>query len=324
SAGANTVNVAAGASLLATGNLGDGSDILDVSGTLDTQGGVFDLGAGDDTLTIHDGTNLIGTVAAGVGNDTFNTDIATIANLGAVQGFETLSKTGVGTLNINGPASSDFTTVNVAAGTLNVTAGGSVAAQTTTVAAGSTLQMDGSYTGTIGNDSFTVAGTVAGAGTLDLLDGDDSFTIQDGADLSGLANAIDGGAGTDTFVADLAGSATLGGAINFETLTKTNTGTLSVDGPAASAFTTVNVNGGTLDIGAAGSIDGAVTSTIASGATLNVDGSYTGSAGADTMNVSGTVAGSGTIGLAAGDDTLTLNDGALLNNVIDGGGHGTG
>ncbi|WP_408953732.1 autotransporter-associated beta strand repeat-containing protein [Lysobacter sp. Hz 25] len=324
SAGANTVNVAAGASLLATGDLGDGSDILDVSGTLDTQGGVFDLGAGDDTLTIHDGTNLIGTVAAGVGNDTFNTDIATLANLGAVQGFETLSKTGIGTLNINGPASSDFTTVNVAAGTLNVTAGGSVAAQTTTVAAGSTLQMDGSYSGTTGNDSFTVAGTVAGAGTLDLLDGDDSFTIQDGADLSGLSNAIDGGAGIDTFVADLAGNATLGGAINFETLTKTNTGTLNIDGPAASAFTTVNVNGGTLDIGAAGSIDGAVTSTVASGATLNADGSYTGSAGADTMNVSGTVAGSGTIGLAAGDDTLTLNDGALLNNVIDGGGHGAG
>ncbi|MGN7920342.1 hypothetical protein, partial [Lysobacter sp. 22409] len=324
SAGANTVNVAAGASLLATGNLGDGSDLLDISGTLDTGAGILDLGAGDDSLTIHDGTDIVGTVAGGVGIDNVNANIALSADLGAVQGFETLSKTGVGTLNINGPASSDFITVDVLAGTLNVAATGAVVAQNTTIASGSTLQVDGSYSGTSGSDSFIVAGTVAGAGTLDLLDGDDSFTIQDGADLSGLANAVDGGAGTDTFIADLAGSATLGGAINFETLTKTNTGTLNVDGPAASAFTTVNVNGGTLDIGAAGSIDGAVTTTVAGGASLNVDGTYTGSAGADTMNVSGTVAGSGTIDLAAGDDTLTLNDGALLNNVIDGGGHGTG
>ncbi|WP_051885422.1 autotransporter-associated beta strand repeat-containing protein [Lysobacter antibioticus] len=317
SAGANTVNVAAGASLLASGDLGDGSDLLDISGTLDTGAGILDLGAGDDSLTIHDGTDIVGTVAGGVGIDNVNANIALSADLGAVQGFETLSKTGVGTLNINGPASSDFITVDVLAGTLNVAATGAVVAQNTTIASGSTLQVDGSYSGTSGSDSFIVAGTVAGAGTLDLLDGDDSFTIQDGADLSGLANAVDGGAGTDTFIADLAGSATLGGAINFETLTKTNTGTLNVDGPAASAFTTVNVNGGNLDIGAAGSIDGAVTTTVAGGASLNVDGTYTGSAGADTMNVSGTVAGSGTIDLAAGDDTLTLNDGALLNNVIE-------
>ena len=40
--------------------------------------------------------------------------------------------------------------------------------------------------------------------------------------------------------------------------------------------------------------------------------------------MSGTVNGSGTIDLAAGDDTLTLNDGAVLNDVIDGGGNGTG
>jgi fibronectin-binding autotransporter adhesin len=324
SAGVNTVTVGAGGTLLANGDLGDGNDVVDVSGTLDTGAGVLALGLGNDSLTIHDGTSIVGTVNAGAGTDTLNADIATSANLGAVQSFETLSKTGVGVLNVNGPASSDFGTVNVLAGTLNVAAAGAITAQATTVAAGSTLQVDGSYSGTAGSDTLTVAGTVTGTGTLALLGGDDTFTIQDGADTSGLTQAIDGGTGTDTFVADIAGTATLGGAINFETLTKTNTGTLHVDGPAASAFTTVNVGGGTLDIGAAGSIDGAVTTTVASGATLNVDGSYTGSSGNDTMIVSGTVSGSGTIGLGAGDDTLTLNDGAVLTNVIDGGPNGPG
>ena len=117
--------------MLANGDLGGGNDVLDVSRHAEYRQRRFALGDGDDTLTIHDGTDIIGTVMAGAGNDTFNTDIATNADLGAVQGFETLSKTGVGTLDINGPMSSDFTTVNVLGGTVNVTAGGSVVAQNT-------------------------------------------------------------------------------------------------------------------------------------------------------------------------------------------------
>ena len=112
SAGANTVKVSG--TLFATGDLGGGDDVLDVGGTLDTGTGTgtgtLALGDGNDTLTIHDGTHIVGTVSAGAGNDTFNTDIATRADLGAVQGFETLRKTGAGTLDVNGPASSDFTT----------------------------------------------------------------------------------------------------------------------------------------------------------------------------------------------------------------------
>ena len=68
SAGANTVMVGEGGTLRATGDLGDGNDVLDVAGTLDTDAGSVLLGAGDDTLTIHDNTRIIGTVMAGVGN----------------------------------------------------------------------------------------------------------------------------------------------------------------------------------------------------------------------------------------------------------------
>ena len=49
---------------------------------------------------------------------------------------------------------------------------------------------------------------------------------------------------------------------------------LHVDGPALSAFSTVNVLGGTLDIGIDGEIAGVQNATVASGATLNVDGGW--------------------------------------------------
>ncbi|MFC5569015.1 autotransporter-associated beta strand repeat-containing protein [Lysobacter yangpyeongensis] len=327
SSGTNTVNVADGALLQASGDLGGGDDVVDVAGTLDTGGGIFDLGAGDDTFVVHDSTVMLGVVDGGAGNDLLNVDVSggNLVPLGSMLGFESLGKSGDGTLQINGP--STFIDVDLTGGRLEISGTGSVAAQNTTVGAGTTLQVDGSYTGTDGDDTMVVAGTVTGSGTIDLADGDDSFTLRDGADLSGLTSSLDGGAGIDAFIADLAGSATLGGAINFETLTKTNTGVLNVDGPAASAFTTVNVEGGTLDVGAAGSIDGVVATTVAGGATLNVDGSYLGSAGNDTMDVAGAISGSGVVGFDDGDDTLILRDGADLSGftgVLDGGADSSG
>jgi fibronectin-binding autotransporter adhesin len=326
STGANTVSVAEGGHLVVSGtsDLGAGDDVLDVAGVLDVIGGSFNLGEGDDRFIVHDTTTMLGGVDAGAGIDLLEVNVGSgnTVQLGALNGFESLGKSGLGTLQINGPSS--FIDVEALAGLLDVAAGGSVAAQNTTVFSGATLNLEGAYTGTAGNDSFIVAGTVTGGSTLDLLGGDDLFTIQDGADLSGLANAVDGGAGTDTLTADLTGGATLNGAINFETLTKSNTGTLLINGPAASSFAAVNVTGGTLDIGAGSIVDGVAATTVANGATLHVDGNYTGSAGNDTMTVAGTVDGTGIVSLADGDDTLILTDGAVLDNVVDGGNHSTG
>ncbi|NII73992.1 fibronectin-binding autotransporter adhesin [Dyella sp. SG562] len=330
SSGVNTVNVAAGALLVATGDLGDGNDVLSVAGTLQTQGGVFSLGAGDDTFKVFDTTNTAGaTIDGGAGNDTLDVNISGghTAPLGSLLGFESLGKSGQGTLEIQG--TSNFIDVNVNQGVLRVSGAGSVSAVNTDILAGATLELanGGSYLGTSGADSFTVAGTVLGSGTINLGDGDDTFTIKDGADLSGLATPVSGGAGNDTFVADLAGQAVLGGAIDFETLSKTNTGTLTVAGPAPSAFTTVHVDGGTLDVGAAGNLSGVVTTTVANGATLQVDGSFSGSAGNDSMTLAGALSGSGSIAFGAGDDVLTLRDGADMSGftgTLDGGAYGTG
>jgi fibronectin-binding autotransporter adhesin len=323
SAGVNTVDVAAGGLLVASGDLGAGSDVLDVAGTLDTQGSTLSLGDGSDTFTIHDGTTVLGTVDGGAGLDTFNPDIDTSATLGALTSFEVLTKTGTGLLNVVGPGQSDFQSVNVLEGTLAIGPAGAIAGvQDAIVAGGATLELDGNLGFTAGSDSLTVAGTMLGDGLLDMGDGDDTLTIKDGANLSGLMNPVSGGAGNDTFVADLAGSAVLGGAIDFETLTKTNTGTLHVNGPAQSAFATVNVAGGTLDVGVAGSLSGVQLATVAQGASLHVDGSVLFTPGDDRFVVAGNVGGIGTIDMLDGDDTLVLQDGADLSGMampIDGG-----
>ena len=177
SAATNLVNVNAGGTLLATGDLGAGDDVLDVAGTLNTGGGVFALADGDDEFVIHDATNLIGTVDGGTGFDSLNANIAGLADLGAVSTFEELIKNGAGTLNINGPAPSDFVSVAVQGGTLNVAPAGSLnGIQNATVASGATLIVDGSLSFTPGADLFTVAGEVRGLSTIDLLDGADTLT----------------------------------------------------------------------------------------------------------------------------------------------------
>ena len=324
SAATNLVNVNAGGTLLATGDLGAGDDVLDVAGTLNTGGGVFALADGDDDFVIHDATNLIGTVDGGTGFDSLNANIAGTADLGAISTFEELIKSGAGTLNINGPAPSDFVSVAVQGGTLNVAPAGSLnGIQNATVASGATLIVDGSLSFTTGADLFTVAGEVRGLSSIDLLDGADTLTVQDGADLSGLATSISGGAGTDTLNADIAGSAALGGAIDFETLIKTNVGTFEILGAAPSQFDTVLVQGGTLHVGAGAVVD-PETTVVDAGATMTVDGTYSGTLGDDTFTVSGTVDGAGTIGLLAGDDVLTINDAGVIDglaNPLDGGAH---
>lgn len=329
SAGINTINVADGGLLVANGDLGDSADVLSVRGTLDSDGGVLSLGAGDDTFAVFDTTDTSNaTIDGGTGNDLLNVTVSlgSTVPLGGLQGFESLDKFGLGELELRGL--SDFIDVDLNDGTLRVTDTGSVTAQNTTILAGGVLDLadNGSYSGTASDDTFTVAGTVlstgSNAGTLDLGDGNDSFTIQDGANLSGMTTPVSGGAGNDTFVANLAGSAVLGGATDFETLTKTNSGILHVNGPALSSFATVNIDGGTLDIGMNGRLEGVQNARVASGASLIANGVMAFTSGTDTLTVAGNVSGSITLDLLDGDDQLILQDGADfsgLANPIDGG-----
>ncbi|KIC36655.1 hypothetical protein RA27_22035, partial [Ruegeria sp. ANG-R] len=247
SANETTLSVGDSGTLLAEGTLGDGADVLDVAGTLDTGAGNLTLGLGDDTFRIQDGTAVTGVVDGGLGTDTIDADIATSASdavLTQASNFETLTKNGAGALNLTGMF--DFSTVNVNEGLLNVT-GDLDDINVATVSSGATLTADGAVTFTDNADTFTVAGTVDGGSQIRLLDGDDNFNILGGTDVSAV---VDGGAGDDTVSADIAAtqSADLVQVTNFEALTKTGAGTLNVTGPGASEFSTVNANAGVLNV----------------------------------------------------------------------------
>ncbi|WP_206185541.1 autotransporter-associated beta strand repeat-containing protein, partial [Sphingosinicella sp. CPCC 101087] len=130
-AGANRINVNAGATLAAAGDLGGGSDTLTLAGTLNTGAGQLSLGGGNDTFVLNDPAVLTGGVAGGAGTDALQVNNAADRTLTATQvsGFETLNKTLGGILSLTG--AHDFSAgTTVQAGVLGLgdgTTGGSVA-----------------------------------------------------------------------------------------------------------------------------------------------------------------------------------------------------
>src|SRR5690606_12048946 len=314
--------VGAGATLNVDGTLDftAGADVLTVAGAV-TGAGTIDLLDGDDELVVRDGADLASLANAldgGAGNDMLTADITTSAALGGAAGVETLTKQSEGTLTLSGDAA--FDVVNVDGGLLDVTAGTRLGARDATVETGAALEVNGTLGFTGGADTFSVAGTVGGLGTIDMLGGDDTLTLRDGANLAALASAIDGGAGSDTLLVDVSTAAALGGATGFETLIKQGVGKFTIDGPADSVFETVLVRAGELAVSAGALVD-PQTTEIEAGATLSVDGLYNGTAGADTFLLQGTLAGTGTIDLLDGDDALTIVNGATvtLSGLFDAG-----
>ena len=266
-----------------------------------------------------------GTVDGGAGRDTRVYDIAGQATLGALQGFEGLEKRGDGALRIDGPDATGLEDVEVLGGTLHVRVAGAIeGVLQSRVAHAASLQVDGHFAGSAGADTMTVAGVVLGSGRVDLGAGNDMLVLQDGADLSGLSQALAGGDGEDTLHVDIAGTTALAGVTQFERLDKRGTGTLQILGVAPSDFARVAVDAGTVEVGAAGSITDVVDTHIAAGATLHVDGHYAGSGGDDTLTVAGRLSGSATVDLADGDDTLIVREGAeFANRVVGGAGSDT-
>src|SRR5690606_32670385 len=100
------------------------------------------------------------------------------------------------------------------------------------------------------------------------------------------------GDGLDTRVYDINLSADLGALTNFEGLTKTGAGVLNIRGPDSSDLADVEVLDGTLNVAAGGGIVGVTHATVGAGATLNVDGVFEFTPGADVFSVAGTITGS--------------------------------
>src|SRR5690606_481791 len=83
-------------------------------------------------------------------------------------------------------------------------------------------------------------------------------------------------------------------------------------------FVEVLVQEGVLDVTGTGSV-AAQSATVSAGATLNVDGAFLFTTGADEFTVAGTVTGGGVIDMRDGDDVLIIQDGATIDIAIDAG-----
>lgn len=230
-AGASTITV--NGTLRANGDLGGGSDVVAVSGTLDTGAARLGLGSGNDTLVLYDGAVFSGAgVDAGTGGESGAGDTLQVATTAGrtldganVTQFETLLKQGPGTLTLTGDHSYSAGTT-IAAGTLQIGNGGSSGTLAGPITNDATLAFNRA-------DALTVAGPISGSGGVNQIG---------------------------------AGVTTLTGTNSYAGPTNVQAGTLLVNGiqSAATGLTTV-ANGATL--GGTGILGGDV--TIADGATLS-------------------------------------------------------
>ena len=207
----------AGATLLATGDLGGGNDVLDVAGTLDAGGGSFYLGDGDDSFVVHDGTLVSGTVDGGAGVDTRVYNINLTADVGTLAGFEGLTKTRHGRAEHECTRQLDPCRSRSVGGTFNVTSGQRQRRREHDGGCRCDAECQWHLYRQSGNDTFTVAGTVDGSGSISLGGGDDVLTLQDGAALNTVM--MPGGqAAGDSVVLDNAGALTFAGTnvVSFE------------------------------------------------------------------------------------------------------------
>ncbi|WP_156943076.1 autotransporter-associated beta strand repeat-containing protein [Pseudogulbenkiania sp. MAI-1] len=201
------------------------------------------LGAAGGGLTLNNGT--LATTATHdsartitlTGNGIIDVaDATTLTENGQISGGGGLTKAGAGTLVLCG---SDYTgSTTVSAGTLKACkANALAAASATTVAAGATLDLNG-YDQTVGS-----------------LAGDGHVTL-------GSANLTTGGDNSTTFSGGITGTGSL---------TKTGSGTLTLSGDNDYSGATT-VSGGTLKAGKAGSLASDSAITVATGATLDLNG----------------------------------------------------
>ncbi len=259
--GTSTLNGTSGATIV---NVNAGTLALGASNRLADNAAVsISSGA---TLNLAAFTDTVGSLTlggtlAGTGTLTATNYTLTGGTANANLGRGMLTQAS-GTSTLNG--TSGATTVNINGGTLALGSSNRLAdAAAVSVLSGATLNL-AAFTDTVG--SLTLGGTLAGTGTLTAA----NYTLT-----GGTANA-NLGIGTLT---QASGSSTLNG---------------------TSGATIVNINGGTLALGASNRLDDTAMVSVASGATLNL-AAFTDTVGSLTLG--GTLAGTGT--LTAASYTLT-------------------
>jgi autotransporter-associated beta strand protein len=261
----------------------------------------FDSSSGS-TATLNSGSIL---TINDAGNGVIN---------GTIAGAGSLTTSGTGSVTLSG-ANTYTGATNITAGVLNIqnnTALGTTAGGTT-VASGAALQMQGGITVT--GEALTLSGTgVSDNGALRNISGSNTWTgaitlgsnsrINSDAGALTISGAIGGAAHNLTIGG--AGSTTINGVIGTTTgsLTKDGTGTLILYGNNTYNGGT-SINGGSLQLGTSQAIASGTAVSIASSATLNLNG-YTQTVGA--FSGAGTVQlGGGTLVAGSGNASSTFS-----------------
>lgn len=190
---------------------------------------------------------------------------------GVISGGGAMRQSGTGTTLLTG-AGSTVGGLEIEHGMLELATGASLAAVSTTVAAGTTLRNDGMFTGTAGDNAFTLAGSLIGH--VDLLDGNDQVQIAQGADFSQAS--FEGGAGVDMLALTYSGALALSETFvtGFEHLVKHGTGALTLAGTVDGFSDSITVSEGSLQLSGANVVTNEL--RIESGVTVTGTGSLSG------------------------------------------------
>ncbi|MDH1252721.1 Ig-like domain-containing protein [Comamonas thiooxydans] len=319
-----------GAITVTAGTLQVSNDDHLSSGTLTLNGGTL---TNNSTAFTIDNAIVLGaaggTINIGGGGGTTQVGLT-----GVISGSGSLTKNGQGILQLDG--SNTYTgATNVSAGTLianHANALGTLVGATT-VSSGATVRIAGGLT--IG-EAFTVSGTgkqvgVNSFGALHLnsgsstlsgnitLAGDADISAASGATLT-LSGALGGGGfnlnKTDAGTLALANTGNEAGLTGGTTI---SAGTLSIGSDDQLAAGTLTLNGGTLALTGATTVDNAInlaaTSTVSASANATLSGNIIGTgdltkSGASTLTLSGTNNFAGAVSVTAG--TLALQNGSAL------------
>lgn len=300
-------------------DLGVGADTLENHGTItgdiaqgygdgliDNYGvitGNVSLGDGNDTFIQRVGASVTGIVDGGYGLDALAFDSTNGGSVSASQfkNFEVFSQTGGGSLAYSGAFSGGPIRIN--GGGAVVLAGTSVSAPGSVTFSGGgqseQITIEGAISGGVslggGVDTVVNRGAIGGAVLLGA--GDDIYTEGRGATVNG---AIDGGAGTDTYIAELNGDRTgLHARSGFENLGVTGSGALSLQ--LDQNWSTISLQGANLYLTAG---------------TFTVD-RVSGGDGAEAVGLDVDVA---QVDLGGGDDDLTMAGDHFAGTFVGGAG----
>ncbi len=266
------------------------------------------FGAGDNRLTLH-GTGTVGSpVDGGGGTNTLAFELdannsRSLSTAGTFTNFQQLSTSGTGALVVDRDAT--YQQVLLEGGTLNIAGGATLAAPVLGnaqvdrlgLAAGATL--NGSVNLGGGDDTVNNAGTIHGDVLLG--DGDDRYIARSGSTVTGT---IDGGAGNNTFIFNLAGAngSIPGSVTNFNSFGVYGPGTLTVNLDQGQTYHNLEIleSANLVLSGTNGSVANVIGDD--SSQSVTIDGRLTGG-----------------VSLGGGDDSLTMHLSGLLQGALDGG-----